>query len=215
MEISKKNQKEYRKKIAEFQLAKSNFKKPIKYRVEFTNVKLFFSSSKEILYRFLIIISQIIFAFAIILNGFLLSYAITNLIPNGDDMRISQIIFRILTLFFCFIPVLIILFFILPIVMCSRLGSLKNWCITFLIYGSWFYFISIGLYILNIFLLQKIVTEITISSFIKIFPGILLGVSLFLMWISSLWLLSLTNKRIKQCEQSLFEINEYNKVRIN
>lgn len=211
-----KNQKikNYKKKIADFQLAKNNFKSKKNANVDFDNISIYFFSTFEVISRLFIIISQFIFGVGIIINGFLFVMWIMDKVVNYSDPQFSQVIARSLFFIFSFIPILIILFFLLPISICNTVSSLRTWMIVFITYGLFIYACAIALAVWNLIWFNDHWSNFNFSKIILYLPIICFLLSFVLLLFFSICILGIIGDLVKKIEQAYVE-NYFVRVKIN
>ncbi len=217
--IKESNQKiqDYDRKISEFQLKKFNHKNPEKRTKNFFNIRMYFSSFFDSFGRIIILFSQIFFAAGLVSNGFIVSRIIIHLIPNYGEVIISQILMKLFFYILCVLVLPMVLLYILPVMLCSRVGSVRMWCIIFLTVGEFFLFIlvsfSIGEYFIGHSLDQKHDSIISIAYYLLPFGCFI--VTMILLFIGSTTLLSESSRKIKKFERIIVENYYLNRIKMD
>ena len=205
--------KNYESKIGDFQLSKNNHKKVIQYKNDLGNTRMYFSSFPEFIGRICILISQIFFVTAITFNGFVFSKIVADIIPNFANILISQILMRVLFLFSAIFSLVISLFFILPIFLCSRIRIMRTWCIILSTFGSFIIISGLATSIFGYIIIKK--DDIILQSQYYIIPIVSFTLALLIMLFGILLIISNSKKKLRKLENAILENYYLNKMRIN
>ncbi|WP_375315725.1 hypothetical protein [Spiroplasma endosymbiont of Tipula paludosa] len=137
--------------------------------------RIYYGSFLEIMARLILILSQVLFIVTIFLNA--INYAKWFLDFNSEvTITVRMIIISIIFIFSTIMALLSSLFFIIPLLVCKTIASIKSWSIVFILTGIIIFCLifafSIYLRIYNIGLNNSII--LSIVGFILLISGALL-----------------------------------------
>ncbi len=140
--------------------------------------RIYYGSFLEIIARLILILSQVLFIVTIFLNA--INYAKWFLDFNSEvTTTVRMIIISIIFIFSTIMALLSSLFFIIPLLVCKTIASIKSWSIVFILTGiiifSLIFAFSIYLRIYNIATNNSII--LSIVGFILLISGALLLLS--------------------------------------
>ncbi|WP_342263162.1 LPXTG cell wall anchor domain-containing protein [Spiroplasma endosymbiont of Dromius quadrimaculatus] len=107
----------------------------ITLKQDINSTRIYYGSFLEIMARLILILSQVLFIVTIFLNA--INYAKWFLDFNSEvTTTIRMIIISIIFIFSTIMALLSSLFFIIPLLVCKTIASIKSWSIVFILTGS-------------------------------------------------------------------------------
>ncbi|WP_342223660.1 hypothetical protein [Spiroplasma endosymbiont of Asaphidion curtum] len=140
--------------------------------------RIYYSSFLEIMARLILILSQVLFIVTIFLNA--INYAKWFLDFNSEvATTIRMIIISIIFIFSTIMALLSSLFFIIPLLVCKTIASIKSWSIVFILTGNIIFFLilAFSIYLRNYSIETNNSIILSIVGFILLISGAILLLS--------------------------------------
>ncbi len=137
--------------------------------------RIYYGSFLEIMARLILILSQVLFIVTIFLNA--INYAKWFLDFNSEvTITIRMIIISIIFIFSTIMALLSSLFFIIPLLVCKTIASIKSWLIVFILTGSIIFSLvfAFSIYLRNYSLGTNNSIILSIVGFILLISGAIL-----------------------------------------